>query len=94
MAYKLRLALYCERLALIGPFERFRHRTIEVVDKCQDFLFEIFYGGKVATFEQFTHQDAEPDFDLVHPGGMLGRVAENHPMGWFSQEGGPSFHRM
>ena len=25
---------------------------------------------------------------------MLGRVVENNPMGWLSQEGGPSFHRL
>lgn len=79
---------------MISPFERFRHRAIKVVDECHDFLFQIIYGGEVATFEQFTHQDAEPDFDLVHPGGMLRRVVENRSMGGLSQEGGPSFLRL
>ena len=43
--------------ALVNPLERFRHRLIEVRDKCQDLGFQIFDGGNVATFEQFPDQD-------------------------------------
>jgi len=86
--------LRCERFALIGPFERFRHRAIEIFDKCQHFGFQFFDGGEITSFEQFTDQDAEPDLNLVHPGGMLWRVMENDPMGWVSQESCPSFHRL
>ena len=83
--------LRCESLTLIGPFERFRHRAIEVFDERQHFGFQIINGGEIAPFEQFTHQDAEPDLHLVHPGGMLGRVVENDPMGGVSQERRPEF---
>ena len=88
------LDLRCERLALVGLFERFRHRAIEVLDECQDFRFQIVHAGEIASFEQFPHQDAEPDFHLVHPGGMLWRVVKNDPMGGDSQEGRPRFHRL
>ncbi len=76
--------LRCERFALIGPFEWFRHGLIEILNKCQDFSFQIFCGGEITSFEQFTDQDAEPDLDLVHPGGVLWGVVENDPMGWVS----------
>ena len=54
--------LDCECLALVGPFERFRHRLIEILDECKDLRFQIFYGAEITSFEQFTNQDAEPDF--------------------------------
>lgn len=75
------LELYGERFALISPFERFGHGLVEVVDEGQDFSFQVLDGSEVSAFEQFPNQDTEPDFDLIHPGSMFGRVVKDDSMG-------------
>ena len=39
-------------------------------------------------FEQFTHQDAKPDFNPVHPRGVFGGEIKDTPMGGVGEESG------
>jgi hypothetical protein len=74
---------------LIGPFERLGHGAVIVFDKRQHFAFQLVARGEVAAFEHLAHQNAEPDFHLIHPGGVLGGVMENDLVGGVTQEGRP-----
>jgi hypothetical protein len=74
---------------LISPFERFRHGAVVVLDKSQDLAFQVVGGNEVATLDNFSNQDTEPNFDLVHPGSMFGCVMKNNAMGWVAQKGSP-----
>ncbi len=78
---------------MVSPLERFRHGAVVLVDERQHFGNQVRDGRKVTTFEQFAGQDAQPDFHLVHPRGMLGRVVKDQAMGWNTPEGGACFHR-
>ena len=78
-----------QRLALVGPLEGFGHRAIEIFDKGQDFGLQILNGGEAATFEQFASQNAEPDFDLIHPRAVFGRVVEDNAVRRVAEEGCP-----
>ena len=59
----------------------------------QDFGFQIRYRQERATCEHFAHQDGEPDFDLIHPRAMSGRVMEHHLVGGIAQKGGSPGHQ-
>ena len=74
---------------MISPFERFRHGAVVVLDKSQDLAFQVVGGNEVATLDDFSNQDTEPNFDLVHPGSMLGCVMKSNAMGWVAQKGRP-----
>ena len=50
--------------------------------------------AEIAAFEQLAHQNTQPDFDLIHPGRMLGRVANDHLVRRVMQERGTAFHRL
>jgi len=83
-----------EGSALIRPLERFCHperaqgvRAVVVFDKGQNLAFQILHRNKVASFQNFSNQDAEPNFDLVHPGGVLGGVMKNNAVSWVAQKG-------
>src|SRR3989304_3020059 len=78
--------LYIQRLALVSPLERFSHGTVVVFDESQDLAFQVIHGNEVATFDDFSNQNAEPNFDLVHPGSMFGRVMKNDAMCWVAQK--------
>lgn len=49
--------------------------------------------AEIAPFEQFAHQNTQPDFDLIHPGSVLGRVIKHDLMGWIMQKRCAAFHR-
>ena len=78
--------------AQVGPFEWLGHGAIVVFDKGQDLGFQIGQGDEVTSAKQLTSQNAEPDFDLIHPGSMFGCVVEDNAMGQVGQECGPSCH--
>lgn len=73
-------------LALVSPFEWLGHGVIVVFDKGQDLGVQIGQGGEVTSTKQLASQNAEPDFDLIHPGSMLRRVVEDNAMGRVGQE--------
>ena len=50
--------------------------------------------AEIAALEQLADENTQPDFHLIHPGGMLGRVVEHHLVGWVMQKGRPAFHRL
>ena len=54
-------------LALIGPFEGPGHGAVEVIDKGFEFVLQVRQRSEVATADDLARQNAEPDFDLVHP---------------------------
>ena len=83
----MELRIQC--LALVGPLERFSHGAIVIFDKGQHFAFQVLDRSEVTTFDDFSNQDAEPDFDLVHPGSMFGRVMKDNPVGWVTQKSSP-----
>ena len=55
--------------------------SVVILDKGQDPGLQVLNGDERATFEQLTNQDAEPDFNLIQPGTVLGGVMEHHLMG-------------
>jgi hypothetical protein len=81
-----------QRLALVGPLERFGHRAIVVVDEGQNLRLQVLYAGEGTALEDLAHQDREPDFDLVHSGTVFGGVMEHHLVGRVTQESRPAFH--
>jgi hypothetical protein len=48
-------SLGSQRAAGIGPFERFGHGLVEVVNEVQDALTQFMSGRKAGPFEQFPH---------------------------------------
>ena len=60
--------------------------------KARILVTQIVQRDEIASLEQLAHQDREPDFDLVHPGGMLGRVVQHDLVRWVMQKGSPAFH--
>lgn len=71
--------------ALISPFEGFRHGAIEVFDEGQNYVLQVFDGQEVSMLDPFEDHNTQPDFDMVHPGRVLGCV-ENDFVGWIVQE--------
>src|SRR2546423_15542779 len=84
--------LYQESLSLIRPLERLGHRVVILVDERQDFGLEVLDGKKRAPFEQLAHQNAEPDFNLIHPRTVLGGVMEHDLVGRITQKGSTARH--
>lgn len=76
-----------QRLALVGPFEGFGHRTVVIIDERQDLAFQVIHGSEIAAFEDFADQDAEPNLDPVHPGSMFGGVMKDNAMRGIAQKG-------
>lgn len=81
-----------EGLALPGPLERLSHGAVEVLDEGQHLGFQVLNGGEASALEQLAHQNAEPDFHLVHPGGMFGRVVKDDTMRRVAQESSTGGH--
>src|SRR6266508_7029633 len=76
-------------LTLVSPFERFSHGAVVVFDKSQNLTFQVICGDEIAPLDDFSNQDTEPNFDLVHPGSMFGCVMKNNAMSWVTQKGSP-----
>src|SRR5688572_17751325 len=81
-----------ECLALVGPFEG-SGGAIVVVDEGQDPGREVVDGGEGAATEELAGEDREPDFDLVEPGAMVGRVVEDDTVAGIAEEGGAGLAR-
>src|SRR5581483_8058426 len=79
--------------ARICPFDRFGHGAFVVLNERQDLVAQVLTRGKIAAFEQLAPQNTEPDFHLIHPGGMSGGIIQHHPMRWIVQESCPACHR-
>ncbi len=79
---------------MIGPLERMGHRLMIVDEKRENLLLKVLQRAKVAALKQLARQNAEPDFDLVHPGSMLGGVIQDDPMRGIMQKSGTCFHRL
>src|SRR5271169_223377 len=60
-----------ERFTGEGPPEWFGHGLVEVGDEGLEALLELGSGFETAPAQEFTRQDAEPDFDLVEPGSVF-----------------------
>ena len=56
-----------QRLPLVSPFERLGHGPIVIVDEVHHLMFQVIHGSERSPLQQFPHQDAQPDFHLVHP---------------------------
>ena len=54
-------------LAGVGPLEGAGHRGVEVGQKVAQLCFQVGPGGEVAATQEFSHHDAEHDFNLVQP---------------------------
>src|SRR5579864_1855477 len=59
-----------------GPAERARLGTIPMSDEAQDVLRERGHALEAAVAQKTSLKDAEPDLDLIDPGGMQRRVDE------------------
>src|SRR6266540_4089257 len=82
-----------KRATCIGPAKGLGH-AIEVLDKSQDLRPQIILGCEVAALDHPTHQDAEPDFDLIEPRRMLGYIHELNTVRRVTQKGRPTGHRL
>ena len=60
-----------QRSATVGPLEGFGKGPVEVLDEGVDAVAEMLDGDEVATAKKTTTEDAEPQFDLVEPGGAF-----------------------
>src|SRR5579864_17764 len=63
-----------------GPTEGARLGTIPVSDEAEDVLRERGHALEAAVAQNTALKDAEPDFDLIDPGGMQRRVDEAKAM--------------
>jgi hypothetical protein len=81
-----------QSLSLIRPFERLGHGVIIIVDERQDPGLQVLDGKKRAPFEHLAHQNAEPDFDLIHPRTVFGGVMEDDLVGWITQKRSTAGH--
>jgi len=77
-----------ERLSRVGRAEGLGHCSVEVGDELFDFGAQRFLAGEIAATEELSHQDREPDFDLVEPRGVSGREVEGDAMLGLTQQGG------
>lgn len=64
----------------MSPFERFGHGVIVVSDESQDFGFQVIGRREIDVTQEFTLQNAKPNFDLINPRGMFWSVGENDAM--------------
>src|SRR5439155_4438549 len=76
-----------ERFCFHGPAEGLGHGSIEVGDELFDFGAQCFLAGEITATEQLSHQDGEPDFDLVEPRGVSGGEVESDAVLRLTQEG-------
>ena len=51
------------------PLEWFRHGAIVIANESQDLITQIIKRSEMASLEQFTHENAEPNFHLIHLAG-------------------------
>jgi hypothetical protein len=60
---------------------------VEVGDEAGDAVAEILGRGERAAAQDLAGKNGEPEFDLVEPGGMLGREVEADAVIGIAQEG-------
>jgi len=83
-----------QRLPKKGPLEWLGHRAIEVSDEIEHLVPQIVKRGEIATSEQLTNQDTQPELHLVQPRRMLRRVMKDDFVRRVCQECGPCRHRL
>ena len=74
--------LYVQWSSRVRPLEWFCHGLVEEVDEFQNALHQFLCGCKACPFEESSHQDGEPAFNLVEPGSMLGGIGKANAMGF------------
>ena len=77
----------CKWFGLHGPSERLGHGAIEVGDEVLDFGAQILFAGEIASADDLSRQDGEPDLDLVKPRGVPGSEVKGDAMPRLAQEG-------
>ena len=77
-----------ERFCFHSPAEGLGHGSVEVGDELLDFGAQRFLAVEIPAAEELSHQDGEPDFDLVEPRSVSGREVEGNAMVGLAQEGG------
>ena len=55
---------------------------------------QVLHRRKARTLEQTSHQDTEPNLDLIEPRGVLGRIHHTNPMRLICQKGRSRCHRL
>src|SRR2546430_17446979 len=75
-----------ERFTRVSPTERPCHGSVEVGDELLDFGAQGFLAGETGATEELSHQDGEPDFDLVEPRGVPRREMEGDAVLGLRQE--------
>ena len=78
---------------MISPLEGFRHCAVEIINEFKDALFELSLTCETGTSEEFTHQNAEPHFNLIKPGTVNVSEMKDYLMIGVIQEGGAGLQR-
>src|SRR5208283_2543438 len=84
---------HVQRSSGVCPLERLRQSLIELLDERQDLISQVLHRGKVSPLDHPTHQDTEPDLDLIQPRRMLWYIDETDPMRLVLQKLPPCCHR-
>jgi hypothetical protein len=77
-----------KRFRFHGPAEGLGHGSVEVGDELLDLGTQVFLADEISAAEELSHQDREPEFDLVEPRGVSGREVEGDAMLRLGQERG------
>src|SRR6266849_2871501 len=74
---QIRSKLAFELLNRVGPLKRLS-RLVVVANKVLDGLLKLIETGKMLWLQKFALQQAEPNFDLIKPGGIGRQPIELH----------------
>jgi Pyridoxamine 5'-phosphate oxidase len=74
---QIRSKLAFELLNRVGPLQRLS-RLVVVANKVLDGLLKLIEAGKMLGLQKFALQQAEPNFDLIKPGGIGRQPIELH----------------
>jgi hypothetical protein len=55
---------------------------------------QVLHRSETGSFEQLTYQNAEPQLNLIHPGGMFRGIVEHNTMRRIREKGGARGHRL
>lgn len=80
-----------QRCSSIDPLVGLRHGSVEIVYEAFDLRAQVMLGQKAASFEHLAHQYPEPDFNLIEPRTMLGRVNEPDSVAWVRKKVSPAY---
>ena len=74
------MSLADERFCFHGPPKGLGHGCVEVSDELVDLGAQGFFAGEISTTKELSHQDGEPNLDLVEPRCVFGREVEGDAM--------------